>query len=213
MLYHVMSDVIWDFHDMSHYFTCHMSWNRDFSQHGTFMLSCYVMLCHDVMLLCYVIICNLFMLCHVMNYYVMLWIIMSCYDMSFCNVMMSCYAEVVKQVTVLVVTTCESVHSHLLLSPCTALELASCTLQKSFPKIYHQFLSVSLAVQPLKCSTFSDIHPIPIWRFSFNWRLKEEENWVPHEPTKQKWSQISGNSTKTWIFCTKMTKIWETGTF
>ena len=117
-----------------------MSWNRDFTQHGTFMLSCYVMLswyamlCHDVMLLnmllCYVIICNLFMLCyvvvlcHVMNYYVML----SCYDMSFCNVMMSCYAEVVKQVTVLVVTTCESVHSHLLLSPCTALELATCTV-------------------------------------------------------------------------------------
>ena len=61
--------------------------------------------------------------------------------------MMSCYAEVVKQVTVLVVTTCESVHSHLLLSPSTALELATCTLQKSFPKIYHQFLSVSLAVQ------------------------------------------------------------------
>ena len=75
MLYHVMSDVMWHFHDMSHYFTCHMSWNRDFTQHGTFMLSCYVMLswyvmlCHDVMLLCYVIICNLFMLCHV----VMLW--------------------------------------------------------------------------------------------------------------------------------------------
>ena len=159
-----------------------------------------IMLCHDVMLLCYVIICNLFMLCHVMNYYVMLWIIMSCYDMSFCNVMMSCYVEVVKQVTVLVVTTCESVNSHLLLSPCTSLELATCTLQKSFPKIYHQFLSVSLAVQPLKCSTFSDIHPIPIWRFSFNWRLKEEENWVPHEPTKQKWSQISGNSTILTLF-------------
>ena len=113
----------------------------------------------------------------------MLWIIMSCYDMSFCNVMMSCYVEVVKQVTVLVVITCESVNSHLLLSPCTALELASCTLQKSFPKIYHQFLSVSLAVQPLKRSTFSGIHPIPILRFSFNWRLKEEENWVPHELT------------------------------
>ena len=126
---------------------------------------------------------------------------LSCYDMSFCNVMMSCYAEVVKQVTVLVVTTCESVHSHLLLSPCTALELATCTLQKSFPKIYHQFLSVSLAVQPLKRSTFSGIHPIPIWRFSFNWRLKEEENWVPHEPTKQKWSQISGNSTFWLYFC------------
>ena len=120
--------------------------------------------------------------------------------MSFCNVMMSCYVEVVKQVTVLVVTTCESVNSHLLLSPCTSLELATCTLQKSFPKIYHQFLSVSLAVQPLKRSTFSGIHPIPILRFSFNWRLKEEENWVPHEPTKQKWSQISGNSTILTIF-------------
>ena len=86
----------------------------------------------------------------------MLWIIMSCYDMSFCNVMMSCYVEVVKQVTVLVVTTCESVNSHLLLSPCTSLELATCTLQKSFPKIYHQFLSVSQAVQPLKRSSFSN---------------------------------------------------------
>ena len=192
MLYHVMSDVMWNFHDMSHYFTCQMSWNRDFTQHGTFMLSCYVMLswyamlCHDVMLLnmllCYVIICNLFMLCyvvvlcHVMNYYVML----SCYDMSFCNVMMSCYAEVVKQVTVLVVITCESVHSHLLLSPCTALELATCTVQ------------------------FLRYTPIPVLRFCFNWLLKEEENWVPHEPTKQKWSQISGNST----ILTKFLSFW-----
>ena len=80
--------------------------------------------------------------------------------------MMSCYVEVVKQVTVLVVTTCESVNSHLLLSPCTALELATCTLQKSFPKIYHQFLSVSLAVQLLKRSTFSGIHPIPIFQLT-----------------------------------------------
>ena len=129
--------------------------------------------------------------------------------MSFCNVMMSCYVEVVKQVTVLVLTTCESVNSHLLLSPCTSLELATCTLQKSFPKIYHQFLSVSLAVQPLKCSTFSGIHPIPIWRFSFNWQLKEEENWVPHEPTKQKWSQLSGSSTilTTYIFVILVQKI------
>ena len=103
--------------------------------------------------------------------------------MSFCNVMMSCYVEVVKQVTVLVVPTCESVHSHLLLSPCTSLELATCTLQKSFPKIYHQFLSVSLAVQPIKRSTFWVIHPVPVpvLLFSFNWRLKEKENWVPHE--------------------------------
>ena len=186
-----------------------MSWNRDFTQHGTFMLSCYVMLswyamlCHDVMLLnmllCYVIICNLFMLCyvvvlcHVMNYYVML----SCYDMSFCNVMMSCYAEVVKQVTVLVVTTCESVHSHLLLSPCTALELATCTVYT--PKILHKYLSpipqCLTGSQAFKTFQFLRYTPIPVLRFCFNWLLKEEENWVPHEPTKQKWSQISGNST------------------
>jgi len=161
--------------------------------------------CHVVMLLCYVIICNLFMLCHVvvlchvMNYHVML----SCYDMSFCNVMMSCYAEVVKQVTVLVVTTCESVHSHLLLSPCTALELATCTLQKSPSQKSITNSSVSHR-QPLKRSTFSGIHPVPVLLFSFNWWLKEQENWVPHEPTKQKWSQISGNST----ILTKFLSFW-----
>ena len=95
--------------------------------------------------------------------------------MSFCNVMMSCYVEVVKQVTVLVVTTCESVNSHLLLSPCTSLELATCTLQKSFPKIYHQFLSVSLAVQPLKRSTSQVYTPSPYCDFLSidDWRRRK----------------------------------------
>ena len=66
--------------------SCHVRCHLTFSRHVTLfhmshvmeqgLLSTWniyaIMLCHDVMLLCYVIICNLFMLCHVMNYYVML---------------------------------------------------------------------------------------------------------------------------------------------